>query len=302
MFSAEIANDTSQVNLDDVSKQWQGWGTALKPALEPITLARKPFKQTVAKNVLKYGTGGINIDGCRVGETGARNNGNSKGTVGSNSIGVCGKAIKMDYGMGRFPANLIHDGSQEIVETFGESSRFFYCAKASVKDRDEGLDEIDSADVTKMVGRKEGSAGANNPRAGAGRLKPQGGKGNGLGRICETCGVAQLKAEDCKCPTKSWVNPPRKNHHPTVKPTELMRYLVRLITPPGGTVLDPFMGSGSTGKACMYEGFNFIGCELDKDFIEIARNRIQFAIDNKHQEKNKTKQDVVKTSKLPDID
>ena len=155
------------------AKQWQGWGTALKPALEPITVARKPLIGTVAENVLQYGTGAINVDGGRVGE--------------------------------RWPANFIHDGSEESTDLLGASARFFYCAKASKADRGE-------------------------------------------------------------------------NHHPTVKPTDLMRYLCRLVTPPSGIVLDPFMGSGSTGKAAMLEGFAFVGIEREAEYIDIAKARIQSAV------------------------
>lgn len=319
----------------EAARQWQGWGTALKPAWEPIILARKPLEGTVADNVMQYGTGGLNIDGCRVGETGARNNGNSNGTVGSNSIGVFGKAEKMDYGKGRFPANLIHDGSDEVMAAFPDtgsksktnpnfdqtyspnkknkifgggmgggshpgfedtsssSSRFFYCAKASAKDRDEGLGSLAATTVEQRTGRKEGSAGALNPRAGAESLPAPGigAKGNGLGRVCETCGTPQLKADQCQCETKSWVNPPRKNFHPTVKPTELMRYLCKLVTPPGGTVLDPFMGSGSTGKAAVLEGFDFIGCEMSQEYMNIAQARIQFAVDKVEKEEKEKNND-----------
>ena len=155
------------------AKQWQGWGTALKPAFEPITMARKPLIGTVAENVLQHGTGAINVDGCRVGE--------------------------------RWPANFIHDGSEEVTDLLGSAARFFYCAKASKRDRDEG------------------------------------------------------------------------NNHPTVKPTDLMRYLCRLVTPPDGTVLDPFMGSGSTGKAAVLEGFRFIGIEREEEYCEIAKARIKYA-------------------------
>ena len=195
----------------DEARQWQGWGTALKPALEPITVARKPLVGTVAANVLDYGTGALNIDGCRVeggerplivGENDARNfSGDFK--QGSRREGTTTA--------GRWPANLIHDGSDEVVGLFpwsrdgqeGSAARFFYCAKASKKDRDEG------------------------------------------------------------------------NEHPTVKPTDLMAYLCRLVTPPGGVVLDPFMGSGSTGKAAQREGFRFIGIEREPAYMEIANSRIR---------------------------
>jgi len=216
---AEVEYVTKPVQLTvpatDAAKQWDGWGTALKPSSEFFTLCRKPLSEkTVAANVLKWGTGGINIDACRVGTDKT----------------------------GRFPANLIHDGSREVLELFpdtkpspkatrtknssspqtsntygqysdegrvinghgdkGSAARFFYCAKASKKDRDEG------------------------------------------------------------------------NNHPTVKPTALMSYLCRLITPTGGVVLDPYMGSGSTGKAAVQEGFSFVGCELDPDYYEIAKARV----------------------------
>lgn len=158
----------------DLAKQWQGWGTALKPAHEPIVMARRPLIGTVAQTVQAHGTGGINVDGCRVGQ--------------------------------RWPANLIHDGSQIVVGHFPEgSARFFYCPKAGKRDR--------------------GSS----------------------------------------------------NKHPTVKPTDLMRYLCRLVTPPGGTVLDPFTGSGSTGKAAVMEGFRFQGIEREPEYADIARARISHA-------------------------
>ena len=228
----------------DEAKQWDGWGTALKPACEFFTLARKPLSEsTVAKNVLKWGTGGINIDGCRVGtEGGTRKHDapkhESKTAYGNGLNGGGGKGREIDAG--RFPANLIHDGSQDVLDLFpetksgkmnsitkghdpetfntygkqyvrhvvsngdsGSAARFFYCAKASKKDREEG------------------------------------------------------------------------NNHPTVKPTALMSYLCRLITPTGGVVLDPYMGSGSTGKAAVKEGFSFVGCELDEDYYNIAKARLE---------------------------
>lgn len=170
----------------DAARQWQGWGTALKPAFEPAMLFRKPLVGTVAENVLAHGAGALNIDGCRVEDGGE------------------------ETSKGRFPANLIHDGSDEVLAVFpgaagGSAARFFYCAKASKTDR--GTD----------------------------------------------------------------------NSHPTVKPTELMRYLVRLVTPLGGTVFDPFMGSGSTGKAAVLEGFHFLGIEQDPSYFNIATERIQNA-------------------------
>lgn len=187
----------------EAARKWQGWGTALKPALEPITVARKPFKGTVADNVLEWGTGAINIDGCRVGSdvVGWAGAASFKNTHAASQYGgmPAGEARPVD---GRWPANLIHDGGYEPTELLGAAARFFYCAKASKKDRGEG------------------------------------------------------------------------NNHPTVKPTDLMAYLCRLVTPPGGVILDPFMGSGSTGKAAMREGFRFIGIEMDAEYLAIAEARI----------------------------
>ena len=189
--------------ITEAAREWQGWGTALKPALEPITVARKPFKGTVAANVLEWGAGAINIDGCRIGTEGSRTN-SSKPRAERNGFvkGFAEGTETVVRDAGRWPANLIHDGSDEPTEMLGDADRFFYCAKTSRKDRGEA------------------------------------------------------------------------NTHPTVKPTDLMAYLCRLVTPPGGVVLDPFMGSGSTGKAAMREGFRFIGIEMDADYLAIAEARI----------------------------
>jgi site-specific DNA-methyltransferase (adenine-specific) len=263
------------------AKQWQGWGTALKPAHEPIVVARKPLIGTVAANVLTYGTGGLNIDGSRVGNEEIVTT-NGKGFAGSFEGGVNDNGGSTHQG--RWPANVIHDGSDEVVALFpdttsgkpagkknigngyhgnfgsiavtgfgdsGSAARFFYCAKASKRDRNEGLDGFE--------------------------VKVLGAKGNGLARTCTACGASVLVG--CECPDRTFVNPMRANHHPTVKPTDLMRYLCRLVTPPGGIVLDPFMGSGSTGKAAMYEGFEFVGIELTDEYLPIAKARIEFAIE-----------------------
>jgi DNA modification methylase len=232
----------------EAAKQWEGWGTALKPALEPITVARKPLgEKTVAANVLAHGTGAINVDGGRVGaETWTRKGGEYSTPYGSSTTWNISKTPDINRtATGRWPANLIHDGSDEVLGLFpvtgaskaaprggtnpnpmdwgngrtdgdivkghtdngGSAARFFYCAKASKKDR-------------------EGST------------------------------------------------------HPTMKPTALMRYLCRLVTPPEGIVLDLFMGSGSTGKAAITEGFEFIGIERDNTYFEIAKKRIEKAIAN----------------------
>jgi hypothetical protein len=188
----------------DDARRWSGWGTALKPAWEPAVIARKPFRGTVAENVMRHGTGAINVDGCRIS---GPMTGNWTGKQLS-SIGYGGTIPTGHQGMkhnaGRWPANLAHDGSPAVLDLFPrEAARFFYSAKASKADRGEG------------------------------------------------------------------------NTHPTVKPSELMAYICRLVTPPGGVVLDPFMGSGSTGVGALREGFGFIGIELDAGYLEIARNRLE---------------------------
>lgn len=189
--------------------QEKGFGTCLKPAQEPIALLRKPLAGTLARNVLEHGTGGINVDGCRV--------------------------------SGRWPANVILDDEAARVldgQTGGRASRFFYCSKASAAEREAGLADMPLTCPTEVTGRRPGSAGQNNPRAGMPGSRP------------------------------------RRNTHPTIKPIALMRWLVRLITPPGGIVLDPYAGSGSTVIAANAEGFQALGIELDEHYCEIARRRV----------------------------
>jgi DNA modification methylase len=254
------------------ARQWSGWGTALKPALEPITVARKPLgEKTVAANVLKHGTGAINVDGCRVGTT-VETWPKSRQCRPAEFVREhnCETQSTDDAPAGRWPANLIHDGSDDVVGLFpkskspsgvsyrhasnnlamsgantergfssnghgdtGSAARFFYCAKASKSDRNEGCGHLPD---------KEWAA-------------------------------------DGACVPERDRRPfnPSKNNHPTVKPTDLMRYLCRLVTPPGGVVLDPFMGSGSTGKAAIREGFQFVGIERDAEYMKIAESRIATA-------------------------
>lgn len=247
-------------NLDG---DWDGWGTALKPAWEPIIVARKPLCGTVAENVARYGTGALNVDGCRVELCGdVKVGGFGSGKIGFNGGDARGAKWTSDT-LGRWPANLCHDGSPEVMAGFPESegqiggnndpngslgyrggargislpgipdsgsaARFFYCAKASREDREAGLRE-------------------------AGRST----MGDGIGMQ----------------PAQSILS---RNTHPTVKPTDLMRWLVRLVTPPGGLVLDPFCGSGSTGKAAILEDRRFVGCELSPEYAEIARARCAHA-------------------------
>lgn len=279
-------------NLDG---DWEGWGTALKPAWEPIILARKSLIGTVEKNVQQHGTGALNVDGCRVPvEDGGRPmrevadfrdginyspnslSGRMDGTLkSSRAVG--------STNVGRWPANLIHDGSDEVlaafpqapwqiaavgpehgdrqsVNTYGDygprphttprsetdksAARFFYCAKASKKDRNEGCESLNDAILARSCQAQAEAA---------------------RGNVVEMEAGAYNKARV------------RKNNHPTVKPTELMRYLCRLVTPPGGLILDPFMGSGSTGKAACMEGYSFIGVEMDSEYLDIAEARIKHA-------------------------
>jgi len=220
----------SAIDAGHISLRGEGELGFDNTAVEPIILARKPFKGTVAANVLEWGTGGINVDGCRVGDEIVTIN---TWDNGAKPFGDgAGNPYTGRQQQGRFPANLIHDGSDEATVGMGDASRYFYCAKASKKDRDAGLREWRETTTDD------------------GRTKP-------------------IENPYLRCNTE------RKNHHPTVKPTDLMAYLCRLITPPGGTVLDPFNGSGSTGKAAVREGFNYIGCELDPEYVEIARARIE---------------------------
>lgn len=223
----------------DLAKQYDGWGTALKPAHEPIVMARKPFKGTVADNVLEYGTGAINIDGCRVELSGDENmeakQTSSKSTFSANSNDWTTSTYKET---GRWPANFIHNNLEE------EWSKYFYCPKANKKDRNEGCEELEKKRII-----FNGKSGKECPSL-----------------FDKNSVVAKNTAS------------PRQNHHPTVKPTDLMRYLCRLVTPKNGNVLDPFMGSGSTGKAAMLEGFDFIGIELSEDYLNIAEHRIKHAI------------------------
>lgn len=264
----------------DAAREWEGWGTALKPAHEPIILARKPLEGTVAANVLKHGVGGLNIDASRVETEDKYSYPNGPGGKSYQySSDKRGPEVRPNptesHPKGRWPANVIHDGSDEVEAGFpvakksnaigsmtksnnrelygsfeggkwanghgdsGSASRFFYCAKTSKSERNAGLEDMPHRTAGDVTGvRKEGSDGLNSPRTGAGRTSGS------------------------------------KNFHPTVKPIALMEYLVRLVTPPGGTVLDPFMGSGSTGVAAARLGFDFVGVEMNEEYIEIARARI----------------------------
>jgi site-specific DNA-methyltransferase (adenine-specific) len=246
------------------SSEWEGWGTALKPANEPICLARKPLSEkSVAENVLKHGTGGINIDRCRV-ETIDKILNKGRGSESAISKGKYGDSKEQEthqtegQKLGRFPANVIHDGSEEVLQGFPNTGNgnggkpYNYSGK-----------EYDNKKTSMFNGDKPQAPSNFNDSGNASRF--------------------------FYCAKASKSDRSDGNNHPTVKPTELMRYLCRLITPPNGIVLDPFMGSGSTGKGAILEGFDFIGMELDPEYVEIAKARIEYAqkefMENQSQQK-----------------
>ena len=230
----------------NAARQWQGWGTALKPALEPITVARKPLAGTVAANVLAHGTGALNIDGCRVhaedAQAGRKRHG---GGIAENHTSFVLPDSDHESPAGRWPANLIHDGSDEVLSAFPQAPG--QMVKASTSD-------------TQRAGQNTYGAMAR----GSNGQDPR--------------GDADSAARFFYCAKASKRDRGEGNSHPTVKPTDLMRYLCRLVTPPGGVVFDPFMGSGSTGKAAVLEGFDFIGCELSAEYVAIAQARIDAAV------------------------
>ena len=279
----EIRDQLAWVYGSGFPKSHNGpWGgTALKPAWEPIVMARKPLIGTVEENWMVHGTGGLAVDGCRIGgESTLRVKQGGANQFPHEDDGWVPKTVEVGSDAGRWPANLAHDGSDEVLAAFpqapgqqgvartdgadqgnntygalkhvtkrpeprgdtGSAARFFYCAKASKRDRDEGLDALPD----KLFGMSNAAAAAR------GEMYDNG--DGGVNRVTV-----------------------RKNHHPTVKPTDLMRWLLRLVTPAGGAVLDPFLGSGSTGKAAMLEGLQFIGCELNPDYIKLAEARIAAA-------------------------
>ena len=266
-------NQSITAPATDLARQWHGYGTALKPAVEPAVLARKPLIGTVADNVTTWGVGAINIDGCRVEARGDYHDAPGNDTP-KRSGQVYGFAQYDELHTrahpnpsGRWPANVILDEdagealdaqsgwssgvrktstiTMQVSSKFanptttqrhsdsGGASRFFYTAKASKAEREAGLEGMEERQSHNR--KSDGKS------------------------------ILEFSAQQ-----------PRANHHPTVKPIALMRYLVRLVTPKGGTVLDPFMGSGSTGCAAMCEGVNFVGIELSEEYLEIARRRIEY--------------------------
>lgn len=269
---------TDRTPSTDAAKQWQGWGTALKPSWEPVILARKPFAGTVAANVIEHGTAALNIDGCRI-EADWDSDPTRRGWQGgdaTNSHSVFGNSgagrVSQPNDLGRWPSNVLLDeeaaamldaqtgelappgglakgvyrsdggvvdfgttrSGPQYLNETGGASRFYYVAKPSREERDYGCEGLTLRQRDES--RKDGNPGGYNPR----------------NRGLQPCG----------------------NFHPTVKPVELMRWLVKLVTPPGGTVLDPFMGSGTTGMACRYELREFIGIEREAEYVAIAEQRI----------------------------
>lgn len=228
----------------DAARQWQGWGTALKPAFEPALLFRKPLVGTVAENVLAHGTGALNIDECRVvGEPWRAHRATGLGSVKFFTAGETPVIDKAPHDAGRWPANLIHDGSEEVLALFPDA-----------KGQQGALTGAEPSSKT---------ANAFGEFAGRSPSQPRGDAGSAARFFYQAKASKKDRGEG--------------NTHPTVKPTDLMRYLCRLVTPPGGVILDPFMGSGSTGKAAALEGFRFIGIEQDPTYFLIAAQRIQGA-------------------------
>lgn len=242
------AGHTLTAAATDAAKQWQGFGTALKPAHEPLVLARKPLdEKTIAANVLKHGTGAINIDGCRVDalkedvEAVAKKENRACLDKKQGSIYVRPNALTHDISKGRFPANVIHDGSDEIEAEFAKYG------------------EKKTGDTKPYISKSDGFL--------------QGCKGKRTGTFKGDTGTASRFFYCAKA------SPSERNgsKHPTIKPIALMRYLCRLITPPGGTVLDPFAGTGTTGQAAAEEGFNYILIEREAEYIGDINKRIKTA-------------------------
>ncbi|MCL6469314.1 MAG: site-specific DNA-methyltransferase, partial [Ralstonia sp.] len=281
-------------NLDG---QWEGWGTALKPATEPICMARKPLIGTVAENVEAYGAGAINIDGCRVHADDAIGGEYTVKRFAPGASVVRDGNWKQDVEFrgqmkaGRWPANVIHDGSPEVLEAFPDAPG--QMADVSYQDgarktqnvygamnrghepsRDRTYADNGGTNFAMKPGARRqdtGSAARFFYCAKASRADRNEGIGGSDTPAVET--EATMRDRE----TADWKER-NGNFHPTVKPTDLMAYLCRLVTPPDGTVLDPFMGSGSTGKACMREDFRFIGIDMTPEYVEIARARIEYEL------------------------
>ena len=295
--------------LKPADNEWAGWGTALKPAHEPICLARKPIRGSIKDTVQRWGTGALNIDACRVGDSITYE---SKSAFSNNaSLETAGKEVD-DYSewktvAGRFPSNVIGEipGYQ----------KYFYCPKVSRKERHLGFDTTNiptdpsgyqgTSNGGNYIQKKQNIQGSNDsPPSTRSMLEEMGGyyidkngqpllykdRGNNPQIYLPQCGV--IYTHGLKEEYRKWceINKQTRNignNHPTVKPVALMKYLIKLITPPGGTVLDPFNGSGSTGMAAVGLGFNYIGCELDPRYIEISKKRIDAWVESQEQESTK---------------
>ena len=296
--SQDIGRSIQRSEKNKDPNEWSGWGTQLKPAHEPIALARKPIKLSIARNCQTHGTGALNIDASRVG--------NFIATQPSTGTNVIHRELEglnepnasegIPNTQGRFPSNVIGD-----IPLY---QKYFYCPKVSRSERHIGFDQLppseplNSPDQVRNHPLWEPSIGTNAHRLKekirahsikthwqmaeemGGSLVDHEGNPTRSGNKALIPGVGDIythslskKYEDwCKQNNKSMPN--SGNNHPTVKPIELMKYLIRLITPPGGTVLDPFSGSGSTGCAAVELGMTYIGCELDERYVAIARRRI----------------------------
>ena len=255
-YQSEEQTTAGEYQIKKATNEWAWWGTALKPSYEPIIVARKPLEWSCTDNVIKYWVGGINIDGCRV-ETDDNLNGGAYSKweydTSDNVYKLWLKRIEWQYEQpqGRFPANTIltywDDDKEEVCWWFhNNEQRYYYTAKASKRDRDEGLDGFEAK--TKVFNWQSSKS-----------------------------------SEDMKDVEKRFTTVGR-NTHPTVKPTDLMQYLVRLVTPNGWTVLDPFNWSGSTWKAVMYENkdrnknYKYIWIELTDEYLPIAKARIEYVL------------------------
>jgi len=270
--------------------RWEGWGTALKPAHEPVVVARKPLSGTVASNVLVWGTGGLNIDGCRVGKEGATTRGDGGGRLSAQGAFTTGHAIEQ-VNAGRWPANIVLDGA--AAAALDQQSGNLRPATSRTKRPDRGPFATGAQALERDDVIQDGGGGASRffTQADFGpddwpfvyQAKPSKRERNaGLDGLPDVPGGALEGNADHGNARKIGDKPdvpvaPTKNHHPTVKPVALMRHLVRLVTPPGGVVLDPFAGSGTTLVAAVLEGMNAIGCEMTDEYLPIIRGRVAWA-------------------------
>jgi site-specific DNA-methyltransferase (adenine-specific) len=279
------------------AERWYEWGTALKPGFEPIVLARRPLDGTVVDNALTYGTGALNIGGCRIPVLDAAYAQNASGDRGHAE----NRTRQMDFGYtagsasegGRWPANIVHDGSAEVLAAFGQYGDRGAAAPVRGSEPSSATKYV-FGDRARQPGAFHGDEGT------AARFFQEcpwddesldlaarfyfSGKTSRSDRNegCEHLAARPLHWSSGEANPGSFqsegTDKKAKNHHPTVKPTSLMRWLTRLVTPPGGLVLDPFMGSGSTGKAAMLEGFRFLGMEAEPDYMEIAHARVALGL------------------------